>query len=144
MRRARSRHAAAAAAVAVLVAGCGGGGGDEAPDPERVTEAATDYAHAFGAGDGEKACELLTPEAQEKFTAGVSSLVGTRDCAEAVSKLQAVAGPNVTGPFRDARVDSVKVTGDKATARILAGSGAEQVTLEKRDGEWLLTKAPGT
>ena len=143
MNRART-SALAVAAAAALVAGCGGGGGDDAPDPERVTRAVTDYAHAFGDGDGKRACELLTAGAQQMFTERVSSLVGTRDCAEAVSKLQAVAGPNVTGPFREARVDQVKVTGDKATVRVRAGSGAEQVTLEKRDDEWLLTKAPGT
>jgi hypothetical protein len=139
-----SRAAVAALACATLLSGCGGDGGDDAPDPEQVTEAVTEYAHAFGDGDGEKACDLLTPAARDQFTARVSSLVGTRDCAEAIGKLQAVAGPNVTGPFREAKVESVMVTGDKATARILAGGATESVALEKRDGEWLLTKAPGT
>jgi len=134
----------ATAVAALALAGCGGGDENDAPDPEQVTEVATDYAHAFGDGDGERACELLTPGAQDAFVERVSSLVGTRDCPEAVSKLQAVAGPNVTGPFREATVDGVKVTGDKATARINAGGSSEQVTLEQRDGEWLLTKAPGT
>ena len=144
MRRA-TNSALAVAVAAALIAGCGGGGGgDDAPDPERVRRAVTDYAHAFGDGDGKRACALLTAGAQQTFTERVSSLVGTRDCAEAVAKLQAVAGPNVTGPFREARVDQVKVTGSKATARVRAGSGSEEVTLEKRDDEWLLTKAPGT
>jgi hypothetical protein len=140
-----SRRAASALVAVLLLAGCGGGEeGDGAPDPERVESAVTDYAHAFGAGDGDAACALLTPEARDEFTTRVASLVGTRDCAAAVEKLQAVAGPNITGPFAEATVEGVEVDGDSARARLLAGAASEEVTLERRDGDWLLTKAPGT
>jgi hypothetical protein len=142
----RSRAASAALIILALVTapGCGGDGGDERPDEEQVVAAATDYARAFGAGDGEKACSLLTPGARDAFVKRVSTLVGTSDCAEAVQKLQAVAGPNVTGPFRVARATGAKVDGDEATVEIRAGSGTAEVGLEERDGEWLLTRAPGT
>ena len=135
--------AAATAALAVPLAGCGGRGGDERPDPEAVIAAATDYARAFGSGDGDRACELLTPGARDSLVKRVSSLVGTSDCAEAVQKLQTLAGPNVTGQFRTAKATSPIVTGDKATATLTAGRSATQVTLEKRDDDWLLTRAPG-
>jgi hypothetical protein len=142
--RASVRAAASAALAAALLAGCGGGGGgDERPDSEQVVGAATDYARAFGSGDGQKACSLLTPGARDSLVARVSSLVGTRDCGEAVQKLQALAGPNVTGQFRTARASAATVTGDRATATLTAGGHATQVTLEKRDGDWLLTRAPG-
>ena len=137
------RAAAASAVVAAVLAGCGGGDGDKRPDPERVIAATTDYAHAFGSGDGSKACSLLTPGARDSLVARVSSLVGTRDCAQAMNKLQALAGPNVTGQFRTATASSPTVTGDKATATLTAGGHATQVTLQKSDGDWLLTRAPG-
>ena len=130
-------------ALAGLV-GCGGGGGDNAKDPSAVTKAVTDYAHAFGNGDGAKACALLTPGGRDAFVKRVSSIVGTRDCAEAISKLQSVAGPNVTGPFQDATVSGAKTTGDKGTATLMAGGHTTTVQLEFRDGKWLLTHVPGT
>jgi hypothetical protein len=138
------RRAASAGAVAILVlAGCGGNG-DAPPDAEQVDTIVADYAHAFGGGDGERACELLTPDAREAFVKRVSSVVGTTDCAEAMAKLQSFAGPNVTGPFEEATVNGVEVDGDRATAELVAGGHSEKVTLEKVDGEWLLTRAPGT
>jgi hypothetical protein len=138
-----SRAALALAAAALLLGGCGGGGGGQS-EAKKVETAVIDWAHAFGAGDGDKACSLLTPGARDAFTKRIATLVGTTDCAEAIKKLPAVAGPNVTGPFQDATVNSVRVSGDRATARLMAGSGNALVTLEKSDGDWLLTRVPGT
>jgi hypothetical protein len=133
----------AAAVAVVLVAGCGGGA-DKGSDSQQVSTAVSDFAHAFGKGDGKTACDLLTPAARTAFVSRISSLVGTRDCAEAVGKLPGLAGPNVTGPFQTAKVDAVKVNGDNATARITAGGHSAQVTLVKSGGNWLLTHVPGT
>ena len=130
------------AALALVLGGCGGE--SERPEPERVRSTVADYAHAFGNGDGERACALLTSGARDGFAKRVATLVGTRDCAEAVTKLQSVAGPNVTGPFRAASVEGVEVTGDTANAQLKAGAGTTEVTLEKHGGDWLLTRVPGT
>jgi hypothetical protein len=138
----RSRTASAAAVAALALAGCGDD--ERRSDPEQVTAVATEYAHAFGKGDGEAACSRLNEAAQEEFTKRVSTLVGTRDCAEAVEKLQAAAGPNVTGPFQEAKASDPQIEGDTATVKLMAGTGTEEVKLEKVDGEWLLTHAPGT
>jgi hypothetical protein len=138
-----SRSAAATAAAALVLGGCGGGGGHKPPDGEQVIAATTDYAHAFGSGDGAKACSLLTPGARAALVTRVASLVGTRDCATAVEKLQTLAGPNVTGPFESATAAGANVTGDKATATLTAGAHATEVTLEKHGGDWLLSRAPG-
>jgi hypothetical protein len=138
-------RAASAALIGVVLAATGcGGGGAKPPDAKQVGDAVTGYAHAFGGGDGVKACGLLTSDARDAFVKRVSSLVGTTDCAEAMSKLQTFAGPNVTGPFQDATVSAVKVSGDRATANLVAAGHSEQVTLERQNGDWLLTKAPGT
>src|SRR5918911_2686304 len=89
-RSVRARAAGAAAlALATVLGGCGGGEG-KGSDADQVTAAATTFAHAFGTGDGKKACSLLTPGAQDAFVKRVSSLVGTNDCAQAIVKLQAV------------------------------------------------------
>lgn len=140
----KTASAAALALVLVLaLAGCGGGGGKKGSDQQQVTQAATDFAHALGKGDGKTACSLLTPGARDAFVGRIAALVGTRDCAEAIGKLPAVAGANVTGPFQTAKVDQVKVTGSSATARLTAGGASAPVTLQKRDGKWLLTGVPG-
>ena len=138
----RRRSAASLAAVALLAAACGDD--EQRPDPEEVTAAVTDYAHAFGRGDGDRACSLLTSGAQREFTKRVSTLVGTTDCPEAVEKLQAVAGPNVTGPFQEAKAADPQISGDSATVKLQAGTGTEEVKLQRVDGKWLLTHAPGT
>ena len=56
--------------------------------------------------------------ARTAFVTRIASLVGTRDCAEAVAKLPGLAGPNVTGPFQTATGSNVKVTGGTATATL--------------------------
>jgi hypothetical protein len=137
------KRASSALVVLALLAGCGGGG-NKGSDQQQVTTAVTDWAHAFGKGDGARACELLTPGARDAFVARISSLVGTRDCADAIGKLPSVAGAAVTGPFQTAKVDQVKVTGDSATARLTAAGHSAPVTLTKQDGDWLLTHVPGT
>ncbi len=136
------RGTSALLALAIALAGCGGGG-SKGSDQQQVTTAVTDFAHAFGDGDGKTACSLLTPGARDAFVARIASLVGTRDCAAAIGKLPAVAGVNVTGPFRTAKVDAVTVKGDTATARLTAAGHSAQVSLQKRDGDWLLTGVPG-
>ena len=129
-------------AVAAL-SGCGGGG-DKGTDQEQVSTAVTDFAHAFGKGDGKTACALLTSGARTTFVTRIASLVGTRDCAEAIAKLPGLAGPNVTGPFQTATVSKVMVSGDNATAVLTAAGHSAQVTLQKSGGDWLLTHVPGT
>lgn len=129
-------------ATAAVASGCGGG--DKGSDQEQVSTAVTDFAHAFGKGDGKKACSLLTTGARNTFVTRISSLVGTRDCAEAIAKLPGLAGPNVTGPFQTATVSKVTVSGDNATAVLTAAGHSAQVTLQRSDGDWLLTHVPGT
>ena len=134
---------AALAAAAIAIAGCGGGGGGGS-DEQQVTKATTDWAHAFGKAAGGTASRLLTPGARDAFVSRIATVVGTNDCAEAIGKLPSVAGPNVTAPFQTAKVDSVRVSGDTATARLTAGGHSATVRLQKRDGDWLLTRVPGT
>jgi hypothetical protein len=132
----------AVALLALVAAGCGGD--DKAPEADQVETAVVAYAHAFGDGDGDKACARLTTAARDAFVKRVTSIVGTNDCAEAMTKLQSLAGPDVTGPFESATVNDVKIDGDHATATLVAGGHDESVSLDLVGGKWLLTKAPGT
>ena len=138
--------AAIVLAAGTLFAGCGGDGGDkdeQGSDSEQVIAAVTDYAHAFGRGDGEKACSLLTSAGRDALVKRVASVVGNRECPEAVARLSEVAGPNVAGPFREAEATGANVTGDRATATLTAAGHTTEVSLEKVEGEWLLARAPG-
>jgi hypothetical protein len=133
-------RAAAAIIAALAMAGCGGGGEEKGPSPRAVVES---FAKAFGAGDGERACDLLTKAAQKAFIARVQPLTGADDCPAAIEKLVDAAGGSVSKAYASAKVDQVKISGSKATATLTAEGGATTVALAKEDGDWRLTGVPG-
>ena len=55
-----------AAALVVALPGCGGGD-QKVPDSEAAADAVTGFTKAFAAGDGAKACDLLTSAARDAF-----------------------------------------------------------------------------
>lgn len=124
-RRGRSGRAAlaAAAVAAAALAGCGGSNSDDAK------KVAGDFYAALRAGQGQKACALLTPEeAQSAAGAGGASGTGA-SCATTIGAIASGLPP--------AAVKSVKVTGDKATAELPAPGGLTiTIQLEKRGGKW--------
>jgi hypothetical protein len=126
----------------LLLAGCGGGsdGGAKKQSPQQVV---TSFAHAFGAGDGKKACALLTKVGQKAFVARVQPLTGANDCPTAIAKVHDAAGGSVTKAYAAAKVVKVKVSGSQATAQLTAGGAATPVALEKEDDAWKLTAVPG-
>jgi hypothetical protein len=101
------------ASALLLVAGCGGS------DADRARDVATKYAEAFADGDYATACGQTTAPGP--------------DCEAALKVLHAGDVPT--------EVQSVKVTGDRATADF--GPGTMPVPLEKRDGEWRVAIASG-
>lgn len=133
--------AALAVAAVLLVAGCGGSSAP--PDRDQVSATVLDYAHAFGAGDGAKACDQLTPAARARFLQLVALLARTTNCPTAVRRVEQAVGPQAAAAFRAARVSSVQVHGSTATARLIAGAQSAAVRLTKQGGRWRLAAAPG-
>ena len=127
--------------VALAASGCGGG--SDQPDPDAARSAVSDFAKAFGAGDGGKACDLLTSTAQAAIVKRVKVLAAATDCPTAIERLHDAAGSQVTGAFSTAKVTDVQVKGDTATARLVSGGHSTSVALTKQDGDWRLTGVPG-
>jgi hypothetical protein len=138
-----SRLAAAAVAAAVVLSGCGGGGGST-NDAQAAGTAVTDFAKAFGAGDGQKSCVLLTPAAQAAFVKRVQVLAPVRDCATAITRIHAAAGAQVAAAFSAAKVvGKPQVKGDSATVTLSAAGHSTTVALKKQGGAWKLAAVPG-
>lgn len=138
--------AAALLAAASLAAGCGAGGGSTAravSDPQAVRATVSGFTKAFGAGDGKKACELLTPAARAAFTKRVAQLAKTSDCARAIGRVHDAAGAQVTSAFTSATVGSVRLTGGSATAEVTSAGHSTTARLVKQGGAWRLLALPG-
>ena len=107
----------------------------------RETDALVHVVRAHG--DAVKVCDQLNEDAQKQLAAGG---LGTKSksCDEAFQKFldeaEKAGGLNLT---LKAKVTSVKVTGDKAVAKVRFGSKGRdgEIPLEKVDGEWKLQAA---
>jgi hypothetical protein len=141
------RSLAAACAAGAALAGCGGG--QPPSQSERVTTVVRSFLTAQADGDGEAACALLTPAAQQRLVAvvarraaGLGAAPGS--CAEAVGLVRAVAPAKLLTAIRRAHVQRVAVQGDRATATVVDGQAfpAQRAVLEQRDGAWRIAAVP--
>lgn len=117
------------ALVALAAAGCG------SSDEDKVEDAVIEYVDAVAEGDGSKACEQLTTEAQEAVAGG--------DCAERVERLSANLSEGQRNAFAEAEVIEVTIDGDQGSARLTTPDQPEDdpdaygvVPVEKQDGDW--------
>jgi hypothetical protein len=138
-----------------LIAGCGGASPpDEATSRALVQKVVLDWHRDLAAGDGEAGCALLTEAQQEQtveFDRNLAKVIGTDaadDCASAIARYGrfSEAGRQV---LLGARVDSVRVHGDRATATVHTSAalrGVAQPTppvdipLRWQDDRWLIDK----
>jgi hypothetical protein len=118
----------------VLLAACGGSEGDS----ERVADVVRDYLRAAADRDGERACALLTREAQlRSFEFGRVHAAPDHPgeaCASVFESYHPLTGEE---RVRRASVSGVEVRGNRAEAR----AGGQRVKLEKVGGEWKLAVA---
>jgi hypothetical protein len=135
------RAAAVLATLALVMTSCGGG--KPVPASEAAAHVVTDFAKAFGTGDGQKACDLLTPAARSTFLKKSHAVAPTTDCVAAMKRVHDLAGASVTGAFTTATVSGVKVTGATATATLTANGHSAPVYLARQGGDWKLTGVPG-
>jgi hypothetical protein len=126
-------------AAAVALAACGGD--DLSPEQQAVANTYTRYINAVKRGDGEAACNLLTPAFQRRAAATVA--IGSRsglkgaDCQQAIEKgrlpqLQQVV-PNL---------EQIEVNGDRASGTDPGEGqiGPQKVFFERLGGDWKLSK----
>jgi hypothetical protein len=131
------RATAILAAVALSAAGCGG---NASSDVESTIHA---YLDAFVKGDGSKACSLMTDATRKSFVKRVRPLYKTGDCGKAIDKIRSQAGPAVIGALKGVKVSDVKISGDRATARLNSGVNTSSTRLQKEGGSWRIAAAPG-
>lgn len=125
------------AIAALLLAGCGASDGtdDEAAAKDRVIA----FYKAFGDGDAQKACSILTTAAKE-------SLLGT--CEDRITEAYSGLGEADRKSFDAVAVKSATVTGDTAkitlTVETARGTKNERVhRMLKLRGEWYLDELNG-
>jgi hypothetical protein len=135
-------RAIAGVALAVVLAGCGGSD-KKVSDSTAAQDAVSGFAKAFSAGDGAKACDLLTTAARADFVKRARTATGANDCTAAMTRVHDLAGESVTGPFGSATVSEVEVTGDAGTAKLTVAGHSTTVNLAKQGGDWKLTGVPG-
>jgi hypothetical protein len=127
---------ALAAAGALAIAGCGGGQGDK----EKIESTVNDYFTAFADGDSNKVCDQLSKSTQQTLTKASK----VRDCPGAITA--ATQRPEIkrfVDQLRDAKVLSVKITGDDATARVRALGSETNVPLRKEGSDWKIESPLG-
>ena len=129
------------AAAALAAAGCGSTTDD-------VKSTVNNYLKAFVNGDGKKACSLMTKDTRTQFVVRVRQIVHTTDCAKAIASLRSKAGGQVAAALRDAKITKVQVSGINAvvtlTTKTSLGASTSTTLLQKEDGNWRITAAPGT
>jgi len=99
------------AVPALTLAACGGGGSDK----DQITEIIEE-----GNANPSSVCNHLDAELLKQ--------IGGKDGCEKAAK----------GQPKDAstKIDSLKIDGDKATAKVKDKSGASTITFVKQDGDW--------
>jgi hypothetical protein len=127
----RSSLALVACATLVL-SGCGSSGGGQS-DEDQIKATLDDYYTAFANGDKESACADLASDVAQKL----AKASGTEDCPSAIGKAR--SRPEIrryTDRFKDAKVLSVKIAGDRAVAKVHAIGVTQPIPLRREGKEW--------
>jgi len=120
------------AALPFALVACGGNEEDRAAEPVKS------YLAALADGDGERACDQLTGNAQRELIAGLAEGLpeaGVMTCEEAVEKMSGIVGPDEADLLSDAEVE-VTLDGDRGKARPVEGT--DTIDIVKSDGRWLI------
>ena len=123
-------------AAGAALTGCG------RSDSEAVADTVTSYLSAFGAGDGQEACDTLTDETKRLVAPRVAERLGGRDCPDAIRALASRLPASQALAFTRARVTRVDVRGDAADARFRAGRTRGVARLRKTGDGWKISLLP--
>ena len=138
------------ATLALGAAACGDSGDDDSgssagnggTDQQQARTTVENLYAAIADGDAEKVCDQLNEAAQKQLAAGgLGEKSGS--CADSfqafLDQADKAGGLNLT---LKAKVESVKVTGDTAVAKVSFGKSRNgEVPLQKIDGQWKLEAA---
>jgi hypothetical protein len=127
------RTLALALGSGALLLGCG------TSDRDRAAGTVKTYLSALADGDGKRACDQLTGQAQRDLVAGLLEKVpelAALSCPEAVRKIGALIGPDEKATLTEAKI-RVTLNGDRAQA--IPAGGTDTVDLVKTDGGWLIS-----
>ena len=116
-----------------LLLGCG------TNDQDRVSSTVKTYLAALADGDGGRACDQLTGQAQRDLVAGLLEKVpelAALSCPEAVQKIGALIGPDEKAMLTDAKI---RVTLDGDRAKAIPAGGTDTVDLVKTGSGWLIS-----
>ena len=131
--------------VAVVLAGCGGGGA--VSDPDAIAKTLKDAAKAVADGDGSKACDHLTADAQRQaqLQLGAGAL-GQVDCTTLVSRGTAFMTPLDRQQIKNLQPQNIQVNGTSASATMAASPGGPpgqgisvHLNLTKVGDEWKIS-----
>ena len=151
-RFARAGKLRVAACLAVVTLGaCGSSHRSSTASGEQpIGQVVRSYLTAQAQGDGQTACSLLTPDGQRQLEALVvkraNGLIASRpSCSDAVSFVHSFAGAKLLNALSTARIGTVRVQGDTATARVTDGTefAPQAVRLARIAGAWRIAGVPG-
>jgi hypothetical protein len=131
----------AALVAAAVLAACGSTGGDGLPGPSvdpgaaPARETVEGYFQAVRAADGRAVCARLAPSLRRQV-----SRIQSRPCEQAL----AAEARRLPESLAGYRIRDVELRGDTAQVMVEGdAAGRDELTLERTDGRWLITSAPG-
>jgi hypothetical protein len=127
----------AVATGAMAFAGCSAGG---ASDAEQIRTLVADYGRALADGDGDRACRMLTADARAHIVRD-NRYVGVRRCEDVAEVFHELGSPEDLRELRRLTLASVRVRGDRATARLVGLRALEHTgdaRLRRVEGRWLI------
>lgn len=149
-KRAKRLPVAVALIVAATVFGCGGSnGGDASSDPATEAQARATVERFYAAlknGDAAGVCATLAAGGREEIVESLGEGKPGDSCADAFERFIGNAR-RAGGLSSEVTVDiqSVKVTGDEAVAKVTVGGGpVTELPLTYNDGRWQVTSAAAT
>jgi hypothetical protein len=101
-------------------------------DEDKAKSTVEDYLKAVTDGNGDAACQHVTEATKKNIERG------GRSCGETISSLNSGPGKSVLEAFKDAKVENIKLSGDRGTADIKVKGLTQKTNLRKEDGTWKL------
>jgi hypothetical protein len=129
----RRRLALVACMLALPGASCGG------DDTAGARNAAEGYVSPLGKRDGAGTCALMTKGLQQQFLQAVARTDARfrgSSCRQAMQAALDTISPAQLRRFARAKIDSLKVDGDKGSFRYTVGNIRVDGRVAKEDGDW--------